>query len=354
MTTKPTVAEIIATQFGASVREIAQPVASAAVVVLADGRMPLLVRDYGHTLSICLSEGRSWSGRGTQISEQTLGEVIAATQAWAESSPAEIATLYAIALELAEALSEALGQHWTVSLPGVPEPREAWLRGPEFDAASVGVFVGRAIVWIGGTSREFMIGSRRELERCRERVVAAVREQLAAYRANVAVSELIRARADELAARLSERLAVECRVESWSRPTHERAIEARVLDRAIELARVFARDAQVRVHAGLVGDDGFEGSADQLEAIVAAIELARKTLTIGRLTPGHRYRVLQDIGELREGMIVRFVGFDDIDNHYGIYEFAGPDDCKLGVPGDYSTPRNSPLAQTHRYLEAID
>ena len=80
----------------------------------------------------------------------------------------------------------------------------------------------------------------------------------------------------------------------------------------------------------------------------------RESLTIERITVGQRYRVLQSIGELREGMVVRFIGFEDIDNHYGVYEFAGPDGSKLAVGGDYSTPRNSPLGQAHRYLKPVE
>ena len=77
-------------------------------------------------------------------------------------------------------------------------------------------------------------------------------------------------------------------------------------------------------------------------------------LTIDRLIPGDRYRVIRTIDELREGMIVRYIGINDIDNHYGIAEFEGPDGQTLGVRGDYSTLRASPLGGAYRYLEALD
>lgn len=333
-----------------------QPGATAFVVVLADGSVPLLVREFGQVSWISLHWTRSWSSPGGKPSAATLQEVVAATRAWAESGASKGVTLYEIALHVADRLSDALGERWTISFPGVADPREAWLHGLEFDAAAVGVFPGRAMVWLGKNPREFEIGSRGELTTRGEGIVAAVREQLAAYRGNVAISEQIRHRAEDLASRLGERLGVVCRVEVGHRPTHAQAIEAAIFDASIELARVFGRGKVVRIHAGLVGDEGWEGSdADgNFEAIVAAIEVARRTLTIERLVVGHDYRVIKSIGELRKGMIVRFVGFDDVDNHYGIYQFADSDGRTLGVPGDYSTPRNSPLGQAHRYLEPVD
>jgi hypothetical protein len=352
----PTTAETIAAELGGHVRELAvQGDTATFVIVLPDGRVPLLVRDFGHALQICLHGTSTWFAPRGRVDAVMLREAIATTRAWAETEQADGVTLYEIAMQLAMVLQHALEQRWTVSLPGAPDPQEAWLRGPDFDAAAVGVFVGRAMVWIRDDPREFTISTRRELVVSSEKIVAAIREQIAAYRANVALSELVRARAEQLAAKLGERLRIACRVEIASRPSHWQASEARVLGQSsAELARVFVRNKDVLVHAGLVGEDGWEGTELQLDAIVEAIERAARTLTIERLLPGHRYRVLADIGQLREGMVVRFVGFDDIDNHYGVYEFEQLDGCKVGVAGDYSSPRHSPLAQAHRYLESLD
>jgi hypothetical protein len=340
------VADTLAAELGGHAREVPSDPSGTHVIVLPDGRMPLLVRDFGHTQGVCLWYGRSWSLGAGPLDATTLAEIVADTRAWADATSRETVTLYEAALHGAITLSDAFGERWTISFPGVPSPQEAWLHGTQFDAASVGV----------GRAKAFFVVTRGELASCSERLVATVREQLAAYQTNVALSERVRARAEQLAAKLGERLGIACRVDCWTRPTHWGASDAHVLGGPSELARVFVQSGEVRVHAGLVGDDGWEGSDSdtQFEAIVAAIEHAARTLTIERITVGHRYRVLQSIGELREGMVVSFIGFDDIDNHYGVYEFAGPDGAKLGVGGDYSTPRNSPLGQAHRYLQPVD
>jgi hypothetical protein len=325
------------------------------VVELPDGRVPVLVRDFGHTLSICVAEVEVC--RSGRVSATTLREAITAARSWIEASSPERVTLYELVLHLAGLLADALGQRWAVFFSGMPgAPNEARLDGPEFHAASVRVFGDRVLVPIH-YGREFAIGSRRDFAACDAAIVAAVREQLAAYEANVALSQRVRACADDLAARLGERMGIACRAEGRLYPTYERASEARILVDSRELVQVFVKGEDVVwLHAGLPGHDGWEGSGDQaeLEAIVAAIEREAETLMIEGLIPGHRYRVIQDLGELRAGMIVRFVGIDDIDNHYGIGEFTGPDGERLGVPGDYSTRRSSPLGPAYRYLVELE
>ena len=129
-----------------------------------------------------------------------------------------------------------------------------------------------------------------------------------------------------------------------------------MLDKSDTLARVFARDGKIWVHAGVMGERGWEGLAGDaaLEAIVAAVARASRTLTIDRLIPGQRYRVIRSIDQLHEGMIVRYIGINDVDNHYGIGEFEGPDGQTLGVHGDYSTRSASPLGPAYRYLEPLE
>ena len=48
------------------------------------------------------------------------------------------------------------------------------------------------------------------------------------------------------------------------------------------------------------------------------------------------YLVLSDLGDLKKGEKVRFIGFDDVDNHYGIFVFVDAAGRVLEVSGDCS------------------
>lgn len=52
------------------------------------------------------------------------------------------------------------------------------------------------------------------------------------------------------------------------------------------------------------------------------------------IAPGEAYAVLADVGDLKKGTIVKFAGFQDVDNHYGIFVFTGADGKVLEVAGD--------------------
>jgi len=47
------------------------------------------------------------------------------------------------------------------------------------------------------------------------------------------------------------------------------------------------------------------------------------------------YLVLVDLGDLKKGELVKFIGFDDVDNHYGICVFTDANGKVLEVTGDY-------------------
>ncbi|MFP5393424.1 MAG: hypothetical protein ACLGI6_18055 [Gammaproteobacteria bacterium] len=51
---------------------------------------------------------------------------------------------------------------------------------------------------------------------------------------------------------------------------------------------------------------------------------------------GDAYRVLTTIDDLAEGDVVRCVGFDDVDNHYGIFVFEDAAGKLREVRGDFS------------------
>ena len=97
-----------------------------------------------------------------------------------------------------------------------------------------------------------------------------------------------------------------------------------------------------------------EDAVSRLVRLTQPVYTPRPPLTIRRLVPGRRYRVLETIDELQRGATVVFRMFDDIDNHYGRYEFETTGGQRVGVGGDYCTPENSALGETHRYLEELD
>ena len=52
------------------------------------------------------------------------------------------------------------------------------------------------------------------------------------------------------------------------------------------------------------------------------------------LDPEETYLVLTDLRDLKKGALVKFVGFDDVDNHYGIFVFTDSQNRILEVSGD--------------------
>jgi hypothetical protein len=59
------------------------------------------------------------------------------------------------------------------------------------------------------------------------------------------------------------------------------------------------------------------------------------------MKPNEEYFVRMDLGDLKKGDFVKFVGFDDVDNHYGIFVFLDSTGKVLEVSGDYSGPNHS-------------
>ncbi len=48
------------------------------------------------------------------------------------------------------------------------------------------------------------------------------------------------------------------------------------------------------------------------------------------------YVVLADLCDLKKGERVKFIGFDDVDNHYGIFVFVDADGAVREVYGDFA------------------
>lgn len=334
------------------------------VVALPDGRVPILVRDFGHQIDVCVTRTTVWQLRGAADPSRAVRQAGATARLWAESHHEDEATLFEVAVDLAATLTEALGERWTVSFPGVADPTEAWLHGPRYEAAAVGVFPGRIAMTVGTAQRSFACARRADVPRARAEVVSAAREQLARYRRNAELSARLDAIAAHLAAGLSARLAKRCVVRGVLGASHWGAASASiVLEKGNPrvLVQIAVDDSgTIRAHAGVVGRDGWDGvlhdvarAEDALDAIAAAVTSGFGKLTIDRLVPGRRYRVREALQDLPRGAIVRFELFDDIDNHYGRYVFTAEDGRELAVKGDFSTPSRSPLGETHRYLEDV-
>ncbi|MFP5391230.1 MAG: hypothetical protein ACLGI6_06750 [Gammaproteobacteria bacterium] len=65
------------------------------------------------------------------------------------------------------------------------------------------------------------------------------------------------------------------------------------------------------------------------------------------------YRVLMDVGELKKDASVKLIGFDDVDNHYGIVVFTDQNGNILEVPGDYSGRNHSSVEDLKSALSKI-
>lgn len=359
------ITDILTTALGGSVRELPSDDRSGRIlrlVVLADQRMPLLVRDWGHTVGVCLVGVRGWQGRPAIFDAVLVREIVGATQAWASGQSLESATMFECAAVVVDRLAAHTGGPWTVSIPGVVVPRELWLNACA-GSASVGVFSDAVRVWSGSHALETVLATRADLVATSsglQAIAAAVDGQLAEHSRNVDLSRRVEAVAERLVDMLEPRLGagVSSRMGSAS---HSSSIRTHVEFAGFGTVRVLASGGRVVVEAGLVGEQGWSGSGETFDAIgsmvdpiVEALERARVTLTIEKLSVGCQYEVLEDLQALRAGMVVRFDGFDDIDNHYGRYEFTSRDGVRVAVAGDFSTPRHSPLCEAHRYLKVLD
>lgn len=54
------------------------------------------------------------------------------------------------------------------------------------------------------------------------------------------------------------------------------------------------------------------------------------------IKPSEEYVVLTDLGDLKKGERVKFIGYDDVDNHFGIFVFVDTEGKVLEVSGDFA------------------
>ena len=69
------------------------------------------------------------------------------------------------------------------------------------------------------------------------------------------------------------------------------------------------------------------------------------------LTDGEEYVVLEDLCDLRAGLVVKFAGFSDVDNHYGICVFVDSAGTVLEVPGDFASREHTRVIQLKRSIK---
>lgn len=55
------------------------------------------------------------------------------------------------------------------------------------------------------------------------------------------------------------------------------------------------------------------------------------------LEPGNRYRFRLDIGAIKTGEQLSFLGFNAVDNHYGVFVFQRLNGERVELRGDYAS-----------------
>lgn len=312
----PPVARAIADALGGEVRALAgdEPYAQHAIV-LADGDVPVLVRDH----AIAVPGIRAWPLAPGGAVDAIVAEVAAAVRARAIPD----APWLELALALHAELEAATGARWTFAIPGPPDPTELWLRGPIARAAAFGVFSdGRVATWRRDVGLEVVaVASRAAIAGILATVDASLAEQLAAYAEHRALATRLRTRAVALASALGIEV-METGEASYAQ------VPRFALVRGGRACATFEPDALAigAVQIPLAADDA---------AVVAA---ARAALALPEvvLRAGGRYRVIAEVGELRVGAVVTYRYYDDVDNHFGRHVFVDDNGAECVVAGDFA------------------
>jgi len=355
--------DAVAVAVGGEARVIPTDHGAAWAVVMPSGAMPVLIVDYGHLVRVSILKVVSWDWTPEQTPEVLLGELAVASKTWLAEHPDRV-SLTELAVDLADHLGREFGNVWDVSIPGTVDPSEMWLHPPHRGTAAVGIFDQRAVIWLGDKATTLSVRNRGLLPSVREKTVAAVERQIAHYERHVALSEQIRAAANTLCSALGwSTVAPQGRYAMVTRgdSSYESTIECRITwnngGADFVVARLFGGDNRVNLTAGVEGPLGWTGHIDRTEELTQSLadQIAKAfiveltTLTVDKIAVGHRYRVLETIQGLVKGALVTFVGLDDIDNHYGSFDFTDDTGDKVSVTGDFSSS-GGPLREAYRYL----
>lgn len=68
------------------------------------------------------------------------------------------------------------------------------------------------------------------------------------------------------------------------------------------------------------------------------------------LKVGSLYLAKNDFSQLKAGEVVKFAGFEDVDNHYGRFVFTNQSGQVLVVDGDFCTKDHSKFKQLKEIL----
>ncbi len=360
-TTGRAVADAVARDLGGEVRALPTDGCKEFVIVVAGGRAPVLVREFPASLGACVPSGPAIVDGAANFDAPRISEIVEGAKAWLAKRDVAVVSMYGIAVALLDAFTAQLDEAWLAHTPGTADPTELWLSSPQRDAGSVGVFPAKIVIWIGTSARSFSLTTLAEVATALPSILAAVREQRARFERHIAASARIRTAAAELTAKLAERTKLPTTVVHGGFVRHDSSEHATITcgTRRVVIDMI---DDEIRVHAGLVGKSGFACKLDELDAdfdhvfsqIVSALAEARARLTVGDLRVRARYRVIDDWKGLPAGDEVTFVGLDDIDNHYGEYQFDTTDGQRIIVGGDCSHPETGPLSEVHLYLERVE
>lgn len=312
------------------------------------GRVPLVIMDAGNNLRVVVTRTLAISESPTKIAAR-IPEIVTAAQTWMKDRDPQILSLFGVALALSSILEEEFKAPFGVEIPSEATTLE--LTGAN---ATLDVQPGKVIVRVGSKAHDFMMLKRENVDEHRAKLIESVRAQIACFEHHRVANQRLHDVVPSLAKRLASAMQLPApSVSIWGTVSHNSCEQATIAFGSREV-RIEYVDGVFRVRAGLNGSSGLDTTLDTMDEakVVAALQLAAGTLTFDDLKPGTRYRVLESYEGLIKGTTVTFLGFNDIDNHYGELEFehAGKP-IKLG--GDYSNRYHRPLAETHRYLERM-
>lgn len=338
---------------------------AACLVQLVGGEVPVLVRDFFNgSVGLSVSGGQSWGWTQAQDLTTHRSEILAAIEAWAQAHPGQV-TMWMCADRLVQALSSTYQVPFEARIPGTPNPNELWLHGPDPAEASVGVFTDRVVVWVEDEMHEVRAAGVSELQALETEVIRLVNQQLGLHTTNLELSAQVDVHCPALTQSLCEQLSSkEAPAFTWRRfgaSGHDGVADGVISwtdsrRRSQEVARLSVRDGVLWVRAGLFGAQGVDAVLrwpDDRDEIVSAVQTWMQALTPQRLKAGCHYRVLAAFSDFSPGDIVTYLGFDDIDNHCGCYEFQLQEGPTSRVCGDCSNPASNPLRRVHELLMAL-
>lgn len=348
----------LATRYGGRVVEVeASDLETSLAIELPGGRVPALIRGYRRAFGVWVPGRLGHLDAPRASGADLLARAERAIRTFVDSTAESESTLIELALRVRERLDAEFGERFSVGFPGVAEPSEVWLHPSDHDTASVGVFPGRLIVWVDSEAHEARVPARDALAPALDAVVRGVALQRERYREHVAASAEVVALGQRLVERLGAALGRSFESVLEFRPTHSGATRARLVERgtrrAVAEVRAQRTDVSVELVPGASAPIASTAIDADFERFAESVRRSLDRLSLDGLVRGARYRVRDAIGGLLPGVCVTFLGFEDVDNHYGAYRFRAVDGAEVSVTGDFSAPHRHAFYATDRYLEPV-